>query len=576
MRVRFPAVVAALALSPTLSAQIQPVFVERDGVLQRVENGTAFRVDPSIVTLRFADASVQPGPALQAAWLDAGGQGALEIVRSNRLGIVDVAIPAGADPRDVVASLSATGRFEFVSTTTIGEYVGIPNDTSFSVQWNLHNVGQSGGTVDADVDGPEAWDIEDGDPSVFVAVLDSGSDWNHPDLVGSFWSNPGETLNGLDDDGNGYVDDIRGWDFGNNDNDPTGVFDHGTWVAGCVAARGNNGQGIAGLAGGATDGQGCRMINCNVGGFSPIGSVVDDAILYAIDAGARVITMSLSLASDPAIDAALTAAANAGIFIDCAAGNNGSSVAYPATRPEVMAVASTNRFDGKSSFSNPGPEVEVAAPGEDIYMTALGGGYSTNSGTSFAAPHVGALAGLLFSANPSLTAVEVRQILRDTADDVSTPGFDNGTGDGRINAVAALNLAVGGALGKVLPYGAGLAGTAAKVPVASTRGGVPNLGDTDFGVQVGNALGGAQAYLLLGVADASLPFKGGTLLVDVNQAYAVVPTTTSGGGQSLVLLPIANDPVLEGASLYTQWVVQDGGASFGFALSNGLQLVIGS
>jgi len=150
--------------------------------------------------------------------------------------------------------------------------------------------------------------------------------------------------------------------------------------------------------------------------------------------------MSLSVGSSSAIDAAIEAAWSGGVFIDCAAGNSGPAVSYPARHPDVMAVAATDHDDRKASFSNPGPEVEVAAPGVDILSTGLGSGYETSSGTSFSAPIVAGLAAVLKSQNPGLTNAQIRQAIIDSADDVEDPGFDVGTGFGRINASEALLL----------------------------------------------------------------------------------------------------------------------------------------
>ncbi|MFM6026750.1 MAG: DUF4347 domain-containing protein, partial [Dolichospermum sp.] len=124
-----------------------------------------------------------------------------------------------------------------------------PNDPGFPQLWGLHNTGQNGGTPDADIDAPEAWDIQTGNPNLVIGVLDTGVDYNHPDLVGNIWTNPGEIANdGIDNDNNGYIDDIRGWDFAYNDNNPSDVDGHGTHVSGTIAGKGNNGVGVTGVA----------------------------------------------------------------------------------------------------------------------------------------------------------------------------------------------------------------------------------------------------------------------------------------------------------------------------------------
>jgi serine protease len=563
-----------LAASPLLSAQTTGTFVQdADGWLS-MQDGRSYRVDPAVISAEF----VAPVADLQQVLngLDGAAAG-LTVVRSNRLGTVDLALPQGADPLQVTAALVASGTVRFAEVNTIGEYNATPNDPQFSSLWHLNNVGQTGGSSDADVDAPEAWDLEDGDASVIVAVLDSGTDYNHPDLAAAIWNNSGEVNNGVDSDGNGFIDDTIGWDFDGNDNDPNGSFYHGTAVAGVVGAVGNNGTNIVGLAGGGADGVGCSIMPLNVGSFSPNGAVLDDAIVYAADNGARVITMSLNVGTTTAINNAITYAHGLGVFIDCASGNSGPSVTYPANLPLVMAVASTNHFDAKSSFSNPGPEVEIAAPGENILMTNLGGGTITQSGTSFAAPHVAALAALMFSANPALSNEDVRSVMRLTADDVGPAGFDTGTGDGRINAFSAVAAVMDGFVPGVSQlYGTGLAGVNGVVPLISTNGGTPTVGEAGFGLKIRQAAPAAMAYLVVSVAQVSLPFKGGLLLVDVTGPHAQWLRTTDGLGSAVVALPISNNPALIGLQLFSQWLVQDGAAVAGWSMTAGRELGIGS
>ncbi len=560
------AVTAAFAVGSGLFAQ-DSVY-RRDGkVWIRNDGADAYYVHPDVVTVRSnADRDVQS--LLDAAPTAMAGA---KVLRSNRLGFHDVVIPPGMDVLDYVGELRASGLFASVEENTIGRYVGTPNDPSFSSLWHLENTGQTGGTSGADVSALAAWDIEDGDPSIVVAVLDSGTEWTHPDLSAGIWSNPGETLNGADSDGNGFVDDVRGWNFSSNSNDPSGSFTHGTWVAGVINATGQNGIGIVGLAGGGNDGTGVTVMPCNVGDFSPDGSILDDAILYAADNGAHIITLSLSIGTSAAVDAAVDDAVNnQGVFIDCASGNNGSSVSYPAVLIDIMAVASTNDDDDVSFFSNPGPEVEVAAPGEDILMTQSGATYGLASGTSFAAPHVAALASLLLSRDPSLTNAQLRNIIRVTADDIDAPGVDNDSGSGRINAEAALaSLSV---TGSVTPYGVGTAGVA----------GIPTIGASAVAVVGGNldlttssAAPNAGALLGIGFSALNFPFFGGTLNIHPKNSlrFAVV---LDGGGAGLQPLSIPADGSLAGAELFGQWFVFDAAAPANFAMSQGLELVIGS
>jgi len=425
-------------------------YVRRGGDWYRVEGGREFRVNPEVISVKFVEGITDYDDFLFRANVGASDLDLLrgvETVRSNRLGIHDLRIPQGADVFDVLDAIRSTRLVEFAEENTFGTYFAPPNDTRFDEQWGLNNVGQTGGTADADVDAPEAWDLNTGFPNVVVAVLDSGTEVTHFDLSDNVWVNPDEIPgNGQDDDNNGRIDDINGWDFFNNNNNVAGPFFHGTHVAGIVAADTNNGTGIAGLAGGfgGVD-DGCRMLIGGVGDFFPDGSILDDAILYAVGEGASVITMSLSVGFSAAIANALQSAWDDGVFIDCSAGNGGGpGVAFPATDPNVVAVAATDHNDNRASFSSTGPEVEVAAPGVSILSTQTGGTFGFSDGTSFASPHVAGLAGLLFSAAPGVTNELVRQIINDTADDVEDPGRDDETGHGRINAAAALT-AVGAA-----------------------------------------------------------------------------------------------------------------------------------
>ena len=417
-----------------------------------------FEVMPGVVTVKFKE-----GLPRAAATDFYGAEGVAQI-RSNRLGAVDITVPAGVDPVSFVARLQESGLFEYAEVNTYGQWELIPNDTDFADQWGLDNTGQTGGTADADVDAPEAWDMAVALPDVWVAVLDSGVDYDHEDLECNIWVNPGEDiggdgivmdpadLNGVDDDGNGFIDDLIGWDFASDDNDPDPSNWHGTHVAGIIGACGDNAMGVIGVAGGVGPGTGAKMIPLLVGNAAPDGSILDDAILYAADNGARVIAMSLSVGDSAAIDAALEYAYDTmGVFIVNATGNGNTSVGYPATNTHVMGVGATNHDDlraepalGLTWGSNFGPEVEVVAPGVDVHSTTLADTYGLASGTSMASPHVSGTAALMLSLNPTATNQEVRDCIIATAEDEvgdpteDTPGKDDFYGFGRLNTADAL------------------------------------------------------------------------------------------------------------------------------------------
>ncbi|NQT15802.1 MAG: S8 family serine peptidase, partial [Planctomycetes bacterium] len=163
-------------------------------------------------------------------------------------GMVLVTAEAGADPATVNAWFDDNPYVAYYEPDSVVQTQAIPNDGSFSNLWGMHNTGQTGGAVDADIDAPEAWDLVTGAESIVVGVIDSGIDYNHPDLAANVWTNPGEVPgNGVDDDGNGFVDDVHGYDFANDDGDPLDDDGHGTHVSGTIAGVGNNGQGVAGV-----------------------------------------------------------------------------------------------------------------------------------------------------------------------------------------------------------------------------------------------------------------------------------------------------------------------------------------
>jgi hypothetical protein len=379
-------------------------------------------------------------------------------LRENRLGAVDITVPAGMDAVEFVARLQKEGVLDYAEVNTIGRYEQFaPNDTRYAELWGLNNTAQTGGTADADIDAPEAWEITTGSPGVAVAVLDSGTEYDHDDLQCNIWVNPGEDgdgdrvvwdtddLDGVDDDLNGFVDDLIGWDFDDGDNNPRGTYFHGTHVAGIVVACGNNALGVIGAAGGdGTGTTGVRLMVLNVGDDAPNGAVLDEAIIYAADRGARVITMSLSVGDTQAIRDALAYAYDTrGVFINNSSGNDNAGVSFPASDDHVMAVGATDHNDVRADFSNFGPTLDVVAPGVNILSTRLADAYGAGDGTSYASPHVAGTAGLMFSLNPAATNDQVTDCITSTAEDKGAAGRDDYYGFGRINAEAALGCIAG-------------------------------------------------------------------------------------------------------------------------------------
>jgi subtilisin family serine protease len=273
-------------------------------------------------------------------------------------------------------------------------------------QWALQGDGPMGAA--------SAWRQTTGG-DVTVAVIDSGVDLTHPDLVPNLWTNPGEIPgNGIDDDGNGYVDDVHGYDFVDNTGNPQDANGHGTHVAGIVAARGGNGIGVAGVAWSARI-MAIRVLDASARGTT---TTVAQGIRYAVDNGARIINLSLAGPS-PARDLedAIVYAQQHGVLIVVAAGNEGRDLAaaptYPAAYPEdnILGVAATTQDGVLAGVSDFGVGADLAAPGADILSTALGGGYEWRTGTSMAAPQVAGALVLLAAARPDLDARGLRDAL---------------------------------------------------------------------------------------------------------------------------------------------------------------------
>ena len=362
------------------------------------------------------------------------------------------------DIQSAVAAFERNPFVEYAEPNFIGQAHAIPNDPMFNVQWGLRNNGTNPpnhpGTADADIDAPEAWDIETGESSVIVAMLDTGVDWDHPDLSARIWNNADETANGIDDDGNGYIDDIRGWDFANNDNNPMDDHGHGTVNAGIVGASTNNGVGVAGVD------WHCKLMpvkvlnQINWGQYSWWAS----GLQYAADNGAKVISMSMGGANpSQTLKDAVDYAYGLNCVIVVSMGNdNSNTVYYPAAYSNVIAVGATDTDDTRcvppdwqpfgmqNGGSNYGNHIDVVAPGNWINSTAWNNVYQYWAGTSMAAPFVSGLAALLFAKEPSLTNAAVQNIICITAEDQvgnpaeDTVGWDKYYGFGRINAHDAL------------------------------------------------------------------------------------------------------------------------------------------
>ncbi len=305
-----------------------------------------------------------------------------------------------------------------------------PNDLYYPEQWAL-----------AKINMPEAWEATVGDPSLVIALIDSGLAIAHEDLAGlSLWQNDLEIQGtaGEDDDGNGYVDDFNGWDWVGNDSTTEDPFGHGTHVGGILTARTDNGIGVASVGRNLTL-MSLRVLDERGYGFI---SYLVDALSYARRKGASIINLSLVLRIDSlAVSDSIKAFASEGGLIVAATGNYGPQVYWPAAYTQTIAVAATGVDDSRSPFSNRGPETDLAAPGSSIVSTYRDNSYYLNDGTSMAVPHVSALAALLWSLRPDWDWLRIKEHLKATAVDVNAatlPGPDIEIGYGRIDAAAAL------------------------------------------------------------------------------------------------------------------------------------------
>ncbi len=348
--------------------------------------------------------------------------------------LVSLKLAAGSDVASVLQQLSQDASVAWAAPNFV--YTGpdprdlIPNDPSYSSQYH-HTRMQT--TL--------AWDTTLGSSNVIIAVTDDGTDWDHVDLAANIWNNSGEIAgNGIDDDANGFIDDIRGWDFSSNDNDPNhvGTNYHGTHVAGIIGARTNNAIGVAGTAGGAT-----VMPVRFYGSGAWTSTVIFNSYKYATDNGAKIISTSYSIDSfvgDPTFTSALDYAYSRGVLHFNSAGNNSQLNPPRQTFDQMVFVASTESNDTKSGFSNYGYGTDIAAPGGSIYATLPGDTYGTLSGTSMATPNAAAVAGLIWSVNPTWTRDQVAAQLMATADNIDSvnPLYAGNLGSGRANAFRAV------------------------------------------------------------------------------------------------------------------------------------------
>lgn len=413
------------------------LLVSRENVYSRQADNTRRLYADDRILIKFK-ADVEPaldidlmageiiGAPARAEALTTDRSGGMQLIRFDKsVGVEEAVRRAQQDPR---VQYAEPDYFVYAMDT-------IPNDPFFSQMWGLSNVGSQTSNIDA----PRAWDITTGIDDVVAVVLDTGVDLQHEDLAANAWSNPREIAgNGIDDDGNGFIDDLVGWNFFDGTNQPFKSYtedSHGTHVAGTIGAAGNNAKGVTGVA------WHVRIMSLKfLGGSNGNGSTSNAVrgINYAIDmrnrgVNVRVINASWGGRSDSqSLRDAIAAANSAGILFVCAAGNGDSQTnglgwnidetpeypgVYASDFPNVISVAAVNQDGSLPSFSNYGHgSVSLAAPGVSILSTLPLGNYGSASGTSMATPHVSGIAVLLWSRDFSLTPAQVKQRIVDTSD----------------------------------------------------------------------------------------------------------------------------------------------------------------
>ena len=418
--------------------------------IRSVLRGEAIVAEEAVVADQLL-VTLQPGisaAALAAALAESGIR-----IRENLPGSDTLLLQLPAhelDSVDRAQSLlkSRADLFLHVDPNGVG-FGAAPNDPRFAAQWALQNTGQNGGSVGADVNATGLWSIVASAPKVLVAILDSGMDFTHQDLAGIAWKNPGEIPgNGIDDDGNGRIDDVNGWDFVNSDNDPTDDHDHGSHVTGILAARRGNGLGIAGLAAPVAI-LPVKILNSTNAGFT---SDLIAALDYARLLGARVMNLSLqNFPTSGSFQSAMDRTEAAGIVVCACAGNQGvNNDAFPNypssfTNANVIAVGNHDRTDVRWNGSTPSnyglASVDLFAPGREIVSTVRGSLYSAFTGTSMSCPHVAAVAAIIRALNPEWMPADVKSCILNTV--TTRPAYGGiCVSGGRLNAGAAINRAI--------------------------------------------------------------------------------------------------------------------------------------
>jgi len=429
---------------------------------------------------------VQPRAGLSDAEFDRAlaTQGGKAVGRLGNLDIYVVSLPPTASEQAVANALAHHPNVKFAEVDRLVAPAFTPNDADYGSEWHLQ-------TINA----PIAWNTSVGS-GVTVAILDSGIDATHPDLVGQL---------------------VPGWNFYDNNSNTADVYGHGTMVAGVVAAKGNNSIGVAGVAWGA------KLMPVRVTDTSGIGtlSAFANGLTYAADHGARIANLSFPVQSSSSTQAAAQYFINKGGVVFNSAGNYAALDSTPPSN-SLVSVSATGGTDILASWSSYGPYVDLSAPGVGIWTTSLGGGYSAVSGTSFSSPLSAGVAALMMSVNPSLAPSQIVSLLESSAVDLGSPGYDYDYGYGRVNAAAAVSAAAQAKATDVQPP---------SVAISSPTGGTVS-GIVPINVTASDNVGVSRVDLLV----------SGTLLAsDISAPYAFSWDSAALAGSSASLVARAYD-----------------------------------
>ena len=330
-----------------------------------------------------------------------------------------------------INAMLATGVLVYAEPSYLYKTNFTPNDGQIGSQWFLTKIQAF-----------SAWDTQQGDTAVVIGIVDSGTDWDHPDLQNNIKYNYADPINGVDDDNDGYIDNYRGWDMSMNDNNPmVDMSDHGSHVSGCAAATTNNGTGVA------SPGFNCKFLPVKCANATSVITIVRgyEGIVYAADHGCQIINCSWGGSAGGSVgqDAITYATVNKGALVVCSAGNTYTDIAqYPAAYNYAFSVAATNSSDEKSSFSTYNYSVDISAPGSNIFSTLYNNSYASLDGTSMSAPITSGCAAIVKSQFPSYNNMQVAEQLRMTADNIygvsGNSGYIDKLGTGRVNLYNAV------------------------------------------------------------------------------------------------------------------------------------------